>query len=277
MIVLEGMPGAGKTSALGALLAADPPRAVVFPEAAASGDAPLTRTAVPPKSRTSEVPDIDRTAGGAPLAALLDEDADRLALAGRLAGRGLLCVSDRCYAGTLAYRYARAATGRDDPAALTAARAEVNRRGLPSLHAGTTLLVLHLSPAASLNRRHAAPTAVRREWGEWFDPAFLRAYARFWDRTDWWAPPGATVRHVDASSPHRLRVLLAAATGIDPVPPPVSTALACPASCGAPRSPVVRLRGADVQLAARSLHYLRPGGPVACLRRAADVAACWTG
>lgn len=277
MIVVEGMPGAGKTSALGALLAADPARVVVFPEAQASGD--------PHQSRTPEVRDIDTSGapenkGAAvdrPLGGLLDEDADRLALADRLTARGLLCVSDRCYAGTLAYRYARAATGRAGPDEFAAALAEVDRRGLRALHAGTTLLVLRLSPMASLARRRDAPATVRQEWREWFDPAFLDAYARFWDRPQWWAPHGATVRHVDAGATRTVRVLFAAAAGIDLVPHSAYQTLDCPGSCGAPRSPVVRLRGADVQLAARSLHWRRAGGPVACLRRAVDVAACWTG
>jgi len=255
VITVEGMPGAGKTTLLGALLAAAPDRVAVFPEAQPAGAAGAAAEILP---------------------GLLDEDAARLSLAAGLVDRGLTCLSDRCYIGTLAYRYARAETGRGDPDEYDHAIAEVARRGLRNRHAGDTVLVLRLSAAVSLDRRRTADAAARARWSEWFDPQFLDAYERFLACPRRWAPHGAAVLLVDAETPTAARTLLAATTGIAPAPRPVDRVLPCPRDCGAPRSPVVQVRGADVQLTARSLHHQPPGGTVACLRRAVDIAARWT-
>ena len=127
MIVLEGTPGAGKTTLAGWLLAAAPDRVVVFPEAQ-------------PPSETS--------CDAMTVRALLDEDRSRVTVAGRVAATapGALIVSDRCHLGVLAYRYARAVTGRGPREDFEHARALCDRYQLHTAHAGDHLVVQLLDP-----------------------------------------------------------------------------------------------------------------------------------
>lgn len=250
MIVAEGMPGAGKTTLLGRFLGE---RAVVFPEAQPD-------------------PAAEQGTGAD---GLLAEDAARLNQARRLEPTGRAVLSDRCYAGVLAYRHALAATGRTGWGPLEEARRAVAAAGLRERHAVSTLVVVRTDVATSLQRRAAAGPEVRARFAEWFDPHFLEAYAAFWQDPAAWAPPGARV-HVVADSGAAAAVV-AEAAGIPPGPVGDAPAavLGCPRACGAPRSPVVGVNGARVQLAARGLHRVDGIGRTVCLRRAAAVAACW--
>ena len=250
MIVAEGMPGAGKTSLLGRFLGE---RAVVFPEAQ---------------------PD-PAAAEGAAAGGLLAEDAARLDQAPRLESEGRTVLSDRCYAGVLAYRHALAATGRTGPAPLDETRRTVEDLALRERHATSTIIVVRIDVATSLERRATVSPEVRARFAEWFDPRFLEAYAAFWEDPAAWAPPSAAV-HVVADSGAAAKAV-ADAAGITPRPfgDPPEEVLSCPRACGAPRSPVVGTGGARVQLAARGLHHAHGTGRTVCLRRAETVAACW--
>lgn len=238
MIVLDGMPGTGKSTLLGAAISAG----VVFPE-------------------TQPPPNADECGA---LAWLLAEDRARTRAAAALPR----VASDRCHLGVLAYRYARAAAGYCSWAEFHHARQLVGALRLDQHHADDLVLILHLDPAVSLQRRAAA-----RNGSCWFDRGFLHHYARFWNELDRWITPGPAWRHLDAAQPEtaqQIAAVLAPANAPDLLP----GQLACgsPLRCGQPRSPVTRTStGAVVQLWSGALHHHTPGGPVRCLRTAADL------
>lgn len=175
MLVLDGMPGAGKTTRL-ATLRTENPEAVLFPEA--------------------QPPDGDEHTV---LRALLAEDYARTQAAAQIADDHpeRPVVSDRCHLGVLAYRYAHAhRTGRwaDFERAL-AASAVLDQR-----HHGDTVLILHLDPVDSLARR-GDPHACDQQFRLWFDLDFLVAYGEFWRHLDRWVTPGPGWRHHHADDP----------------------------------------------------------------------------
>jgi thymidylate kinase len=176
MLVLDGLPGCGKTTRLGALRR-QCPNAVVFPEAQ------------PP----------DEADEHTVLRALMGEDYARTQAARHLAEHEphRPVASDRSHLGVLAYRYAHAR--------LTGAWADFEHAltytsVLDQRHHDDTVLILHLDPAESLRRRGGPAASSNRFW-PWFDPAFLRAYGEFWHHLDQWVTPGPRWSHHHADDP----------------------------------------------------------------------------
>lgn len=176
MLVLDGMPGCGKTTRLGALRR-QCPDAVVFPEAQ------------PPDGADEH----------AVLRALMGEDYARTQAARQLAEHEPHCTvaSDRSHLGVLAYRYAHARlTGSwaDFEHALTYTSV------LDQRHHDDIVLILHLDPAESVRRRGDPAASADRFW-PWFDSAFLRAYGEFWYHLDQWVTLGPRWSHHHADDP----------------------------------------------------------------------------
>lgn len=231
MIVLEGTPGAGKTTRLGALLV-EYPDALVFPEAQ------------PPPG--AEHP--------ADLEALLDEDHRRIRHAAEVHARypDSVVASDRCHLGVLAYRHALAVTDRAPWAVFDQAREQAEHLNLDARHHHDEVHIGLLDPEWS--RRRRARFAADLRYQAWFDLDFLAAYSDFFDHLDRWSTPG----------PRWMITLLPERT---PLRVPAS-ALPCPLACAEARSPIVTNGQAQRQLYTDALHHrATPDAPVACLRR----------
>lgn len=214
MLILDGMPGAGKTTALGGLLrqCAD---VVLFPEAR------------PPAGEDETV-----------MRHLLAEDHARTAAAARLHARDpdRVVASDRCHLGVLAYRYALARlTGqwREFDRALDHSR----ELALDQRHHGDTVLILDLDPATSQHRRRGH--AHDERYHLWYDPEFLAHYRTFVRDLTRWITPGPDWQHLHVAETD-LEVTLRALLPHQPTPLVLdSTGLPCGGDCGRPRSPTV--------------------------------------
>lgn len=239
MIVLEGTPGAGKTTRLGALLVAHP-AALIFPEAQ------------PPPS--AEHP--------TDLNSLLDEDHHRTGHAAEVHARypDTVVASDRCHLGVLAYRHALTVTGRAPRVVFEQARQRAEHLRLDAHHYHDEVHIGLLDPERSRHRR--ARFAADPRYQTWFDLEFLAAYNDFFDHLDRWSTPGPrwrTTLHPECTPPR--------------VP---ETALPCPSACAEARSPVITNGQAQRQLYTQALHHrATPDAPVACLRSAQQVTAAW--
>ncbi|WP_329457134.1 hypothetical protein [Streptomyces sp. NBC_01497] len=167
MIILDGMPGVGKTTLLHRLQAALPHHLLVFPEAQ------------PPENGSSDA----ETARF-----LLDEARDRVDTAEHLSRSrpDLLVASDRCHIGVLAYRYALAAAGRAPYSDFEQALALCHDLDLTGPHPDLTTLVLLTDPGTSISRRSAHAHDERHTL--WFDLDFLTAYRHFLDDLPVWLP-----------------------------------------------------------------------------------------
>lgn len=246
MLVLEGIPGAGKTTHLAHLLTSCPERLVLFPEAQ------------PPRHGTDT----------AAMRQLLDEDHARTEKARRVEENhlGRLVASDRCHLGVLAYRYAWARlTNRWTDFHRTLAYS--GELGLDERHHDDTLLILHLSPDASLQRRRHSAADPRHEL--WYAPDFLAAYGKFFTQLDQWATPGPRWAHHPADDNAIADTISALAASAPARPPAIHRHdLTCDNDCGTPRSAAVATTDVAVQLWSSALHQQRPGKPVRCLRTA---------
>lgn len=210
MIAIDGMPGAGKTTALQRLQDAHPHQVVVFPEAQPPDD-PL------PDAATARF--------------LLTEAQGRLADARRLqqARPGILFLSDRCHIGVLAYRYALQATGQGPHQDFDHALELAHRFGLTAPGAHDRILVLLIDPAESVARRSAYAHDDR--YRLWFDPDFLDAYHHFLTHLDTWLRPDSFTTH-DATTGSAWAALLSA------LPPHLTGRLALtPATADRPEAP----------------------------------------
>jgi len=180
VIVLDGMPGTGKTTLLHQLQTALPHHLLVFPEAQ------------PPENSSSD-PETARF--------LLDEARHRIDTARHLARTrpGLIVASDRCHIGVLAYRFALAATGRAPHRDFEQALALCHDLDLIGPHPDLTTLVLLTDPGTSVSRRSAY--AHDERYALWFDLGFLTAYRHFLDNLPVWLPAGTftTLDVTDAS------------------------------------------------------------------------------
>lgn len=240
MIVLEGTPGAGKTTRLGALLA-EHPDALIFPEAQ------------PPPG--AEHP--------ADLQALLDEDHYRTRRAAEIHDcyPDAVVASDRCHIGILAYRYALTTTGHAPWAVFEQAREWAEHLGLDARHHHDEVRIGLLDPRWS--RRRRARFVGDPRYQPWFDLEFLAAYNDFFHHLDRWSTPGPrwTTTHLPEHTP-------------SPWAP--ATTLPCPSACAQARSPVITNGHAQRQLYTAALHHrATPDAPVACLRSAQQVTAAW--
>lgn len=188
MIAIDGMPGAGKTTALSRLRNALPDQVVLFPEAQ------------PPEG---PLPDA------AAARYLLTEAQGRVADARRLqqAHPGLLIVSDRCHIGVLAYRYALMATGQGLYQDFDHALELAHQFGLTAPGAHDHILVLLIDPAESIARRRAY--AHDERYRRWFDPSFLNAYHHFLTHLDTWLAPESFTTH-DVTTTRAWAALLSA-------------------------------------------------------------------
>jgi thymidylate kinase len=210
VIAIDGMPGAGKTTALHRLQDALPNQVVVFPEAQPPDD-------LIPDAATARY--------------LLTEAQGRLADARRLqqAHPGLLVLSDRCHIGVLAYRYALQATGQGPHQDFDRALELAHYFGLTTPHAHDRVLVLLVDPAESVARRLAYAHDDR--YRLWFDPDFLDAYHHFLTHLDTWLPPDSFTTH-DATTGSAWAALLSA------LPPHLTERLApTPATADRPEAP----------------------------------------
>lgn len=242
MIVLEGIPGAGKTTRLGALLA-EHPDALIFPEAQ------------PPPG----------TKHPADLQALLDEDHHRTRCAAEVHAcyPDALVASDRCHLGILAYRYALAITDHAPRTVFDQARARAERLGLDARHHYDEVRISLLDPQRS--RRRRARFVDNPRYQAWFDLEFLAAYNDFFNHLNRWSTPG----------PRWTTTYLAEHT---PPPSAPTTALPCPSACSEARSPIITNGQAQRQLYTAALHHrATPDAPVACLRSAQQVTTAWHG
>lgn len=169
MIVLDGMPGTGKTTLLHQLRTALPHHLLVFPETQ------------PPENSPSDA----ETARF-----LLEEARERIDAARHLARThpGLIVASDRCHIGVLAYRYALAVTGRALHADFAHALSLCHDLDLIGPHPDLTTLVLLTDPDTSSSRR--AAYAHDERYRPWFDLGFLTAYHHFLDHLPVWLPAG---------------------------------------------------------------------------------------
>lgn len=240
MIILEGTPGAGKTTRLGALLA-EHPDALIFPEAQ-------------PPSGAEHPADLE---------ALLDEDHRRTQRAAEIHALypAAVVASDRCHLGVLAYRHALAATDRAPRAVFDQARERAEHLGLDARHHHDEVHIGLLNPQRS--RRRRARFAGDPRYQAWFDLEFLTAYNDFFHHLDRWSTPG----------PRWTTILLPEHT---PPPWPLATALRCPSTCAEACSPIVTNGQIQRQLYTAALHHrTTPDAPVACLRSAQQVTAAW--
>lgn len=151
MIILEGTPGAGKTSLISQLQVLGGAQVVSFPEAQ------------PPAGATDH-DTVD---------ALLREDLRRTAVASRLPA-SVTVLSDRCHLGVLAYRMALVATGRAPRSDLDYALAKVEYLGLWHAHRYDEFIITLIEPSESLRRRGAYRHDPR--YRLWFEPDYLLAY-----------------------------------------------------------------------------------------------------
>lgn len=244
MLVLDGMPGAGKTSALGAVLTQNP-GAVVFPEAQ------------PPEHGDDD----------AVMRYLLAEDNARTQQAQHLRRHDphRQVASDRCHLGVLAYRYALARLS-GSWADFERALGHSRDLALDARHYDDTVVILQLTPSESVrNRRHHAGD---RRYRTWYDQDFLAFYGEFFDELARWVTPGPRWRHQHATDP-ALRGFLPAAPAPRSV---VDVELHCGRDCGSPRSATVTTGQDAVQLWSRGLHHRR-GDRVRCLRSATAITA----
>ncbi|MEU7322514.1 hypothetical protein ABZ682_18425 [Streptomyces griseoviridis] len=208
--MIDGMPGAGKTTALHRLQDTLPHQVVVFPEA--------------------QPPD-DLISDEATARYLLTEAQGRLVDAQRLqqAHPGLLVFSDRCHIGVLAYRYALQVTGQGSRQDFDRALELADHFGLTAPGAHDHVLVLLVDPAESVARRSAYAHDDR--YRLWFDPDFLDAYHRFLTHLGTWLPPDSFTTH-DATTSSAWTVLLSA------LPPHLTERLApTPATADRPEAP----------------------------------------
>lgn len=249
MLILDGMPGAGKTTALGSLLR-QYPDVVLFPEArppAAGDDETVMRHLLAEDhARTTEA------------ARLRTHDPDRVV------------ASDRCHLGVLAYRYALARlTGQW--AAFDRALAHSREHALDERHHDDTVLILDLDPDTS--RQHRRGHAHDERYHLWYEPEFLAHYRAFFHDLTRWSTPGPRWQHhhcaetdVDAT----LRALLPH----QPAPLVLATTdLPCSDDCGSPRSATVATPHGATQLWGRGLHHQPVGEPVHCFTRATEITA----
>ncbi|MGH3870165.1 MAG: hypothetical protein ACRDSR_01400 [Pseudonocardiaceae bacterium] len=240
MIVLEGTPGAGKTTRLGALLA-EHPDALIFPEAQ------------PPPG--AEHP--------ADLEALLAEDHHRTRHAAEVhaCSPATVVASDRCHLGVLAYRHALVATGRAPRAVFDQARAWAEQLGLDARHHHDEIHISLLDPYQSRRRRVRFSGDPRYQ--TWFDLEFLAAYNDFFSHLDLWSTTGPrwTVTLLpDHNPPHRA----------------LAAALRCPLACDDAQSPIITHGQLQRQLYTDALyHRATPDAPVTCQRSAQQIAAAW--
>ncbi|MFE2426979.1 AAA family ATPase [Streptomyces sp. NPDC059373] len=167
MIVLDGMPGTGKTTLLKRLRTALPHHLVVFPEAQ------------PPKDSSSDA----ETAR-----LLLGKARGRIDAARHLARTRpeVIVTSDRGHIGVLAYRYALAATGRAPHSDFEHALSLCRDLDLIHPRPDVTTLVLLTDPDTSITRR--AAYAHDERYRQWFDHGFLTAYRDFLDNLQVWLP-----------------------------------------------------------------------------------------
>ncbi|GAA1235046.1 hypothetical protein GCM10009676_18620 [Prauserella halophila] len=249
MLVIDGMPGAGKTTTLGTVIARCS-EVVVFPEAQ-------------PPERGDDDTVMRR---------LLAEDYARTEAAHRIRTHSphRLVASDRCHLGVFAYRYALARlTGEwaDFERALTRGR----ELALDERHHDDIVLILHLDPDKSL--RHRRGRAGDPRYRTWYDPVFLTYYAEFFRDLHRWTEPGPHWAHHHAADPTISATLHALLP--TPITPPAAANgdLHCGRDCGSPRSATVATPDAAAQLWSRGLHHQRPGEGVRCLRGAAAITA----
>jgi hypothetical protein len=235
MIILEGTPGAGKTTFLGARITTWPDTCMVFPEA---------------QPRSNLVGDLEIAPD------LLLEDSTRLLLAHQLAMTkpGIHVYSDRCYIGVLAYRKALVQLGFLSLSALRRVEGLVEDLNLPRGHALDHLYVCVVAPQISLRRRIASHSY---RYSIWFEPDFLTAYNESLGGLV--EASGIPVTWIDASrmgmGPRRLRKL---SHHVD-------------SCCGDARSPCAeRADGSTMQLFANTLHVQQTDA-FYCCNRAVDV------
>lgn len=265
MLILDGMPGSGKSTRLGHALTHHPEQVLVFPEARPPDHAPEHAT----------------------MRHLLDEDHARTTAATRLAEHTphQVAASDRCHLAVLAYRYAlarRTGSWAGFEHALTRSRA----LQLDAAHHHDTVLILHLTADASRQRR--GRTAARPQHRCWFDPEFLAAYAEFFSHLHRWVTPGPQWTHRHADDP-AIDTTIAAQLPTPATPPQSSNRnlathesatrdvatrdLPCGGDCGSPRSPTLTTDHGATQLWSGALHRQHPNKPVRCLRSATDITA----
>lgn len=279
MIILEGSPGAGKTTALAAALTTSPSRVLAFPEAQPER---LTDSAEPPAAHAGPA---SRTVTDL----LIREDEARVEAARRArdVAPDTVVISDRCYLNVLAYRYALATLNRVPWRAFDHALTVVARRELPRRRAQDTVIVVLLDPVESLRRR--AGHAATSQHSLWFDPEFLAAHREFWERLDRWpilsAHGGGPQLRFQAAFPTSDLVGEPASPLHAAGPPTLGPAMAaaqnlvCLHGCTGARSPVVVTTHGVTQLYPSTIH-VAPGGnrslaEVRCLHRAADITDDW--
>ncbi|MGA4545627.1 hypothetical protein ACPA54_37120 [Uniformispora flossi] len=188
MIALDGMPGAGKTTALRCLHQALPQQVIIHPEAH-------------PTDESRPDAEIARE--------LLAEAQRRRDAAQRLRHDRpeLLFASDRCHIGVLAYRHASMATGQGTQQDFEHALELAAAFGLTTPGASERILVLLIDPTESTARRsaHAHDARYRR----WFDRDFLTAYHHFLTNLADWLPEDSFTLH-DAAATSTWSILTAA-------------------------------------------------------------------
>lgn len=236
MIVLEGTPGAGKSTLLGSIIERQPDQVVVFPEAQ------------PAEGETDE----DEIA-----ARLLAEDQERIELADAIESKGLSVLTDRCYVGVLAYRYALWQSGRLSRGPFDRARRVCSLLDLPRRYSRSAVYVLLASPQMSIERRRRY--GDRPEFSTWFDSDFLEAY-------------NAYLLSAPSELPDRTVIVEDGAPLWDLLAGPTAPGRMCPKCRSEPRSAVVESRGSMIQLFARGLH-IEADGDVVCANTAQELLA----
>lgn len=185
MIIVDGMPGAGKTTALEHLRRTQPRPVVIFPE-------------LQPPTTTVGDGDVAES--------LLRAVAGRRAVARRL--RKLdgvrVIAADRGHIGVLAYRHALAVIKRAPHRDYTHALDQCRRLDLLSPHPDEHVLIFTTDPRTSAIRRRVSRHDPR--YGQWYDVAFLTAYHDFLATIDQRLPSTAPHTVIDTTTLTRTEV-----------------------------------------------------------------------
>lgn len=239
MLILDGMPGAGATRRLGAMLCRTS-NVVIFPA----------------------LPSPPGHVGETIVRSEFAEDFRRSNLAEQLA---VPVLADGCHVGALARAYVRAHLHLEWD---TFRRALAMAEPLDERHHDDEVLILHSSPETAFRRLYGPD---RRPRGD--ELAVLRAYAKFFDELPQWITPGLGWRHLDAAEPAVEQALaVRVPCRAQAVPLAGCADLPCADSlCARPRSPVLACGPQRIQLWSRGVHTQRPGDSPRCVRSVDDL------